>query len=89
MGAGAITAGARRDGAASPAPPGSSSGASAPAGELLLMQRARAAMAAGNYGEARKLLEQHRLDFPAGRYAVERSSYLRLLRADLDQRGAR
>ena len=47
--------------------------------EAVLMQRARAAVAAGNYAHARMLLEEHARDYPRGYLAPERAAFVRLL----------
>ena len=47
--------------------------------EEALIQRARAAVGAGNYAEARLLLERHERGFPGGPFAGERAAFMRLL----------
>ena len=49
------------------------------------MQLARAALAVGNYAEARRLLEQHERDFYQGHGAGERAAYLQTLRASYEK----
>jgi len=54
-------------------------------GEEAMMQLARAALAVGNYAEARRLLEQHERDFPQSHGAGERAAYLQKLRVSYEK----
>ena len=54
-------------------------------GEEAMMQLARAALAVGNYAEARRLLEQHERDFPQSHGAGEGAAYLQKLSASYEK----